>query len=137
MSPILEEVTEGLRVTIRRGKTDQEGRGGAIAIVRGEIACPVMALRAWLDAANITEGPLFRPIRRGGHVQVARLTDRSVANIVKQHAERAGLSAGRPIRAIGYHGYAAAFCFGLKISESASSHRVSPWRFSARNSCMS
>lgn len=87
----IEEVAEGLRVTIRRAKTDQEGKGAVIAVVRGEIACPVAALRAWLDAADISEGPIFRPIRRGGHVQPARLTDRSVANIVKQHAERAGL----------------------------------------------
>lgn len=87
----IEEVPEGLRVTVRRGKTDQEGRGAIIAIVRGEVACPVAALRAWLQAAGITEGSLFRPIRRGGHVQAQRLTDRSVANIVKAHAERVGL----------------------------------------------
>ncbi len=87
----VEEVAEGLRVTIRRGKTDQEGRGTVIAIVRGKMACPVAALRAWLEAAEIAEGPLFRPIRRGGHVQPFRLTDRSVANIVKHHAEGAGL----------------------------------------------
>ena len=87
----VEEVPEGLRVTIRRGKTDQEGHGATIAIVRGDVACPVMAIRAWLSAAEIAEGPIFRPIRRGGHVQSARLTDRTVANIVKQNAERAGL----------------------------------------------
>jgi len=67
----VEEVAEGLRVTIRRGKTDQDGRGAVIAIVRGEIACPVAALREWLQAAEITNGALFRPIRRGGHVQGA------------------------------------------------------------------
>lgn len=89
----VEEVPEGLRVTIQRGKTDQEGRGATIAIVRGEVACPVAALQAWLQAAEITEGPLFRSIRRGGHVQAGRLTDRSVANIVKAHAERVGLDA--------------------------------------------
>ena len=88
---MVEEVSEGLRVTIRKAKTDQEGRGAVIAIVPGEIACPVMALRAWLDAAEINDGPIFRAIRRGGHVQPARLTDRSVANVVKQHAERTGL----------------------------------------------
>jgi integrase len=87
----IEEVAEGLRVTIRKAKTDQEGHGAVIAIVRGEIACPVAALRAWLDAAAISDGPIFRPVRRGGHVQPARLTDRSLANIVKAHAERAGL----------------------------------------------
>lgn len=84
-------MSEGLRVTIRRGKTDQEGAGAVVAIVRGEIACPVTALLEWLRAANIAEGPVFRSIRRGDHVQQARLTDRSVANIIKSHAERAGL----------------------------------------------
>lgn len=87
----IDEVPEGLRVTIRRGKTDQEGAGAVVAIVRGDVACPVTALLEWLRAANITEGPVFRSIRRGDHIQVERLTDRSVANIIKSHAERAGL----------------------------------------------
>jgi site-specific recombinase XerD len=87
----IEAVPEGLRVTIRRGKTDQESRGAVIAIVRGDVACPVKALQAWLQAAQVNEGAIFRSIRRGGHVQAQRLTDRSVANIVKAHAERVGL----------------------------------------------
>jgi integrase len=87
----VEEVPEGLRVTIRHGKTDQEGHGAIIAIVRGEVACPVAALQAWLQVASIAEGPVFRSIRRGGHVQGDRLTDRSVANIIKAHAQRVGL----------------------------------------------
>lgn len=86
----LEELPEGLRVTIRRGKTDQEARGTVIAIVRGEVACPVASVRDWLQSAEINDGPLFRPIRRGDHVQNGRLTDRSVASIVKAHAENAG-----------------------------------------------
>jgi integrase len=99
----VEEVPEGLRVTIRHGKTDQESLGAVIAIIRGEVACPVTALQAWLQAAEITEGPLFRPIRRGGHVQAGRLTDRSVANIIKTHAQRVdldpGLFSGHSLRA--------------------------------------
>lgn len=87
----IEEVPEGLRVTIRHGKTDQEARGAVIAIVRGEIACPVAALQVWLEAAEIKDGPVFRSIRRGAHVTAQRLSDRSVANIVKAHAERVGL----------------------------------------------
>jgi hypothetical protein len=55
------------------------------------IACPVVALRAWLEAAAITEGPVFRPIAKGGRIQPTRLTDRSVAAIMKAHAQRAGL----------------------------------------------
>jgi Phage integrase family len=82
---------DGLRVMIRRGKTDQEGHGHVIAIPRGTIACPVTALKAWLEVAAITEGPVFCPIAKGGHIQPTRLTDRSVADIVKAHAQRAGL----------------------------------------------
>jgi integrase len=87
----IEETADGLRVTIRRSKTDQEGHGHVIAIPRGVIACPVAALKAWLAAAGITAGPMFRPIAKGGRVQAMRLTDRSVADIVKVHARRAGL----------------------------------------------
>jgi site-specific recombinase XerD len=87
----IEESREGLRVTIRRGKTDQEGKGATIAIVRGTAACPVEAYRAWIEAAGISTGPVFRPIAKGERLQDARLTDRSVAKIVKAHAARAGL----------------------------------------------
>jgi integrase len=87
----IEETPEGFRVTIHRSKTDQEGHGDVIAVPRGTIACPVAALKAWLEAAAISEGPVFRPIAKGERVQSERLTDRSVANIVKAHAARVGL----------------------------------------------
>src|SRR5215468_4847899 len=64
----LQEAEDGLRVTIRRSKTDQEGIGTTIAIVRGGACCPVKALRACLEAAGITEGAVFRPVRKGGKV---------------------------------------------------------------------
>lgn len=89
----IEETVAGLRVTIRHSKTDQEGKGVTIAIARGDVACPVKALREWLVAAGIDAGPLFRPINKAGRVAQARLTDRSVANIVKAYAERAGFDA--------------------------------------------
>ena len=89
----IEETEAGLRVTIRHSKTDQEGQGVTIAIARGDVACPVKALRGWLGAASIDAGPLFRPINKAGRVAEKRLTDRSVANIVKAYAERAGFDA--------------------------------------------
>jgi site-specific recombinase XerD len=89
----VEETVAGLRVTIRHSKTDQEGQGVTIAIARGDVACPVKALREWLGAAGIEAGPLFRPINKAGRVAEKRLTDRSVANIVKAYAERAGFDA--------------------------------------------
>jgi site-specific recombinase XerD len=87
----IEATTDGLRVTLRRGKSDQEGKGAVIAIVRGATACPVAALHTWLETAKIIAGPVFRPIGKGERLQSTRLTDRSVANIVKARAERAGL----------------------------------------------
>jgi site-specific recombinase XerD len=87
----IEETKDGLRVMIRRGKTDQESKGAIIAIVRGTVACPVAAYKAWIEAANISAGPVFRPIAKGGRLQEARLTDRSVSKIVKAHAARIGL----------------------------------------------
>jgi site-specific recombinase XerD len=89
----IEETQTGLLVTIRRSKTDQEATGRTIAITRGDVACPVKALREWLDAAGIVSGPLFRPINKSSTVSASRLTCRSVANIVKQCAGRAGLDA--------------------------------------------
>jgi len=52
----LEETDEGMRVAIRRSKTDQEGKGEVIAIVRGSVNCPVKAVKNWLQAISITEG---------------------------------------------------------------------------------
>jgi site-specific recombinase XerD len=89
----IEETETGLLVTIRGSKTDQERAGATIAIARGDVACPARALRGWLDAAGIEAGPIFRPIDKGGTVRTSRLTCRSVANIVKAYAKRAGFDA--------------------------------------------
>jgi integrase len=83
----------GLRVTVRRSKTDQEGKGATIGILAGSIACPVKAVQAWIEAAGITAGPLFRPVVKGGALRDARLSDRTVANVVKVNAHRVGLNA--------------------------------------------
>src|SRR5207237_5679388 len=56
----IEETETGLRVTIRRSKTDQEGQGATVGIVRGSISCPVAAVQVWRNAAGITTGPLLR-----------------------------------------------------------------------------
>jgi site-specific recombinase XerD len=90
----IEETETGLLVTIRHSKTDQEGEGVTIAIARGVVACPARALREWLAAAGIEAGPIFRPINKVGTVAAERLSCRSVANIVKAYAGRAGFDAG-------------------------------------------
>jgi integrase len=80
-------------VKIRGSKTDQERAGATIAIARGDVACPAKALREWLDAVGFQDGPIFRPIDKGGAIGASRLTCRSVANIVKAYAGRAGFDA--------------------------------------------
>jgi integrase len=60
-------------------------------IIRGARACPVKAVKAWLEAAGIAEGPIFRPVAKGGKISSARLSADAVAVIVKDAAERAGL----------------------------------------------
>ena len=83
----------GLRITIRRSKTDQEGLGTTIAIVPGCTACPIRAIRAWINAAEISDGPLFRPVTHKGKITNRRLSGRAVAEVVKNYARRAGLEA--------------------------------------------
>ena len=96
---------QGVVVTLRRSKTDQEGQGRAIGIPHGANAatCPVKALRAWLKAAGIDEGPIFRPVNRHGHIAPARLSAGAVADVVKRCARAAGLDpanyAGHSLRA--------------------------------------
>ena len=88
-------VAEGLTITLRRRKTDQEGAGTVIGVHAGEApaTCPVGALRAWMAHLGREEGPLFVRVRKGDRVTSDRLTDRSVANLVKAMAARIGLDA--------------------------------------------
>lgn len=92
----LDFVDEGLVIHLRRGKTDQVGKGRDIAIpfVRGKY-CPVKAINAWLNFSGIVEGALFRRVSRYGQVLEHGLSGPSVALIVKQHAESSGLDASQ------------------------------------------
>jgi integrase len=87
----------GLRVLLRKSKTDQEGKGRALGIPNGRHpnTCPVRALRAWLDAATITTGPVFRAVERDDQVAAGRLTAGVVGTVVKQAARAAGLDAAQ------------------------------------------
>jgi site-specific recombinase XerD len=101
----IDESNDGLRVRIWRSKTDQEGQGATIAIVPGSVACPVRSLKAWLSAACIDEGPLFRSVTKGGKVSTGRLSSRAVSTMVKRHAKALGLDP----RAFGGHSLRAGF----------------------------
>jgi site-specific recombinase XerD len=87
------DTSDGLVVTLRRSKTDQEGRGRQVGIPPGTAAltCPVRAFRTWLAVSGITSGPLFRPVSRHGHLGSTRLSDKAVALVVKRAAGAVGL----------------------------------------------
>ncbi len=80
-------------VTLPTSKTDQEGEGHKkhIPQLPDNDLCPVAALTAYLDAAGIASGPVFRRLDRGGNVANTRLSAQSVALILKKRAKAAGL----------------------------------------------
>ncbi len=102
----------GLTLRITRSKTDQEGQGAAVGVPAGKmpLTCPVRALRAWLDASGIAEGPVFREVRRDGRLVRPRpeldaageptgrevgLSGAAVADVVKRACGRVGLDPAR------------------------------------------
>jgi integrase len=88
---------DGLTVTLRRSKTDQEGTGRKVGIPYGSNpeTCPVRVLQAWMEQAGSSSGLLFRSINRHGLLKSGRLAGIDVARVVKKLAERAGLDAGK------------------------------------------
>jgi integrase len=86
---------DGLTITLRRSKTDQDGAGRKIGIPYGSNpeTCPVRTVQSWLEHAGADPGPLFRSINRHGQVFAGRLSGIDVARVVKKLAERAGLDA--------------------------------------------
>jgi site-specific recombinase XerD len=88
---------DGLTITLRRSKVDQDGVGRKIGIPYGSNpeTCPVRNVQGWMEQAGITGGPLFRSITRHGRLRPGRLSGIDVARVVKKLAERAGLDAAK------------------------------------------
>ena len=90
----LQFASDGLVITLRRSKVDQEGEGRKLGIPYGSNpdTCPVRSLKAWLEASGIESGPVFRSITRHGRIE-SRLSSGAVALVVKQYAGALGLDA--------------------------------------------
>ena len=102
----VEDVSEddgGLRLILRRSKTDQEAEGTTRGLPYGShpATCPVRAWRSWLAASGIDTGPAFRSVSRHGHLGTKRLTDRAVANMIKRRASPPGSTARSPVTPCG------------------------------------
>jgi integrase len=118
----VQRVPEGIVITLRRSKTDQEGKGRQVGIPNGTgQLCPVRALDEWLRASGISAGPIFRPVNRHGQLGRGALCGQAVALIVKERAGAAGLDprlySGHSLRAGLVTSAAAAGVASWKIRE--------------------
>jgi integrase len=88
---------DGLTITLRRSKVDQEAQGRKVGIPYGANpdTCPVRVLQGWLEQAGISNGALFRSINRHGQVQSDRLAGIDVAPIIKKLPDRTALNAAK------------------------------------------
>ncbi len=84
----------GLRVRVRRGKTDAAGEGAEIGLPRGRHAetCPARALEAWQAVAKRKAGPLFRRVSTAGRIGDTALHPDAVRRILARRVGMAGLA---------------------------------------------
>lgn len=93
----IEFTGDGVRILLRKSKTNQEGKPDWVNIPNGEHeeTCPVRALKSWITELCAAlfdlhpRGPVFREITRYGNIK-AGLTARAVAEVVKARASAAG-----------------------------------------------
>jgi integrase len=96
----IERVRQGVIITLRRSKTDQDGVGRKVGIPLGRSKwCPVAALDGWLTAAGIEDGPVFRRVDRHSRRSVERLSPEAVCLVVRERIAAAGYGP------IGYSGH--------------------------------
>ena len=89
----LEFVSEGLKITVRRSKTDQFGEGmiKGLPYFSNEMYCPIINLKKWLEISKIRSGPIFRRFTKGSTITEKRLTDQSVVLLIKKYLNLAGI----------------------------------------------
>ena len=89
----IEFVFEGVKIILKKSKTDQFGEGITKGIPHFEnsLYCPVTSLRRWINLSKIKKGPIFVKFSKGSKITEKRLTDQSVALIIKDYLLKAGI----------------------------------------------
>ena len=89
----LDFVEEGLKINIKRSKTDQFGEGfiKALPYFDSSQYCPVVSLKKWIEISKIKSGPVFRRFVKGSKLSENRLTDQTVALLIKEYLNLAGI----------------------------------------------
>ena len=115
----LDFVPEGLKINIKRSKTDQFGEGFTKALPYFESSqyCPVVSLKNWIEISKITSGPLFRRFIKGSKLSENRLTDQTVALLIKEYLNLAGIDSKN------YSGHSLRSGFATSAAESGVEER--------------
>ena len=115
----LDFVNEGLKITIRRSKTDQFGEGSIKALPYFENTqyCPVVSLNKWINISKINSGSLFRRFSKGSKLTKKRLTDQTVALLIKEYLNLAGIDGKN------YSGHSLRSGFATSAAESGAEER--------------
>ena len=115
----LEFVNEGLKITLKRSKTDQFGESSikGLPYSNNSNYCPVISLTSWIKVSKINSGPLFRRFIRGSKLSESRLTDQTVALIIKKYLKLAGLDSKN------YSGHSLRSGFATSAAESGAEER--------------
>jgi len=115
----LDFVPEGLKINIKRSKTDQFGEGftKALPYFDNSQYCPVVSLRNWMNISKITSGAVFRRFNKGSKLSEHRLTDQTVALLIKQYLQLAGIDSKN------YSGHSLRSGFATSAAESGAEER--------------
>ena len=115
----LDFVSEGLKITVRRSKTDQFGEGSVKALPYFDNSqyCPVRSLHKWIEISKIKSGPLFRRFTKGLNLSENRLTDQTVAILIKEYLNLAGIDSKN------YSGHSLRSGFATSAAESGAEER--------------
>ena len=115
----IEFVSEGVKITLRKSKTDQYGEGflKGVPYFDNPVYCPVISLQNWLKISEINSGPLFRRFTKGSKLTEIRLTDQTVALIIKKYLNLAGIDSKN------YSGHSLRSGFATTAAESGAEER--------------
>ena len=89
----LDFVSEGLKINLKRSKTDQFGEGSVKGLPSFDNTkyCPVLSLKNWIKVSNINSGPLFRRFSKSSKLLENRLSDQTIALLIKKYLKLAGI----------------------------------------------
>ena len=115
----VEFVNEGMKITLRRSKTDQYGEGflKGVPYFDNPVYCPVISMQNWLKISEINSGPLFRRFSKGAKLTEMRLTDQTVALIIKKYLQLAGIDSKN------YSGHSLRSGFATSAAEAGAEER--------------